>query len=371
MRRLALPPDLDQLTLDADLVAAVDRQGQRLVAVGCDRGDRLDEELVQSARLDQPVQARVAAPREEGRIGIERLVETIDQDADRQPVQHRPCVGAGLEKLGWVGSALVLVRQLGRVLVAVLDTGEALRELARELAKSAAFDRAQGGRALLRGNRGEEHDVLGRPRLGRRHLRRQRLRRQRLGGQCLGGQRLGGQRLGRSGTLVGWGCWRCRVDGGRGSGMALMRQSGEPCEIAADAEPPIAAENPIAVEHRQSRKLDGKPLLAVVDRPDDVEPAPGVMGGDGARDLTLGVEAEPGGHLRPGPPDGGGGPRADQSDEFVGAEREAAVFTHLPDEAQRMAPFGRGRNLRRGGRRRRGRGRFGCGRGDRLGPRLR
>ena len=195
------------------------------------------------------------------------------------------------------------------------------------------------------------------------------------GNACAGNACAGtGGTLGRCNAWAGAGRSSAGVAvsiGGRGSGMALLRQSGEPCEIAADAEAPIAAENPLAVEHRQARKLDRKPLLAVVDRPDDGEPAPGVAGGDGARDLTLGVEVELGGHLPPGPPDRGGGPRTDQSDEFVGAEREAAVFIHLPDEAQRMAPFGRGRYFRRGGRRRCERGHFGCGRGDRLGPRLR
>ncbi len=43
MRRLALPMDIDQLALDADLVAAVDGERQRLGAGRHGIADRLDE----------------------------------------------------------------------------------------------------------------------------------------------------------------------------------------------------------------------------------------------------------------------------------------------------------------------------------------
>ena len=54
-------------------------------------------------------------------------------------------------------------------------------------------------------------------------------------------------------------------------------------------------------------------------------------------DAAVGIELERRGDLAPRPPEAGGGARADQAGEFIGAEREAAVGIHLPHEAQRMA----------------------------------
>ena len=51
---------------------------------------------------------------------------------------------------------------------------------------------------------------------------------------------------------------------------------------------------------------------------------------------AVGIEPERLGDLAPQPAEAGGGARADQAGEFVGAEREAAFPIHLPHEAQRM-----------------------------------
>ena len=53
-------------------------------------------------------------------------------------------------------------------------------------------------------------------------------------------------------------------------------------------------------------------------------------------DAAVGIEPEGLGDFAPQPAEAGGGARADQAGEFVGAEREAALGIHLPHEAQRM-----------------------------------
>src|SRR5262249_50698914 len=142
VRRLALPMDVDQLAGD-DLVAMLDRQHQGPVRLCGVDAKRLDEQLVEPAGRDQPVEALIAAPREEGWIGIKQVIETIDQDADRQLVEHRqgPDRGIGNRTLE------LIVRLWERDRAVVLDTGrsQALAELARQLAKGAVLDRAQGG----------------------------------------------------------------------------------------------------------------------------------------------------------------------------------------------------------------------------------
>jgi len=126
---------------------------------------------------------------------------------------------------------------------------------------------------------------------------------------------------------------------GRGGG-AQSGQSGEPGKVSADAKTTITAENPVAVEHRQAGKLDRKAVRAVVDRPDNGEPAPGIVRGDCACDLALGIEGELGCQVAPGTPELSRRAGADQRNEFVRAERDATLGIHLPHETERMAPFG-------------------------------
>jgi len=86
--------DIDQLALDAaDFVVAGDRQRQRLVVARRSGRDRLDEQLVQSARGDEAFKALVAAALQECGIGIEELIVSIDQDADRKLIEHWPRAG--------------------------------------------------------------------------------------------------------------------------------------------------------------------------------------------------------------------------------------------------------------------------------------
>src|SRR4029077_2626182 len=115
----------------------------------------------------------------------------------------------------------------------VLDAGrrQVLAELARELAEGAAFDRAQGRRLRPGCSRREADDIFALRRFG----------------------------------------WRCRS---RGASVPPP-QSGEPREVAADAETAITPKHPLAVEHRQARQLDRETFDAVIDRPEHGEPAPG------------------------------------------------------------------------------------------------
>ena len=96
-----------------------------------------------------------------------------------------------------------------------------------------------------------------------------------------------------------------------------------------------------------------------------------------ARDVAFGIERERRGDLAPRLAERGGGARADQLDELVRRDGEAAVGIHLPDEAQRRAPvrpaaqhdgfFRLRRSRRRGNRRdRRCRHRCCCGVGGEL-----
>src|SRR5215471_4227685 len=86
---------------------------------------------------------------------------------------------------------------------------------------------------------------------------------------------------------------------GRARGGAL-RQLVEASDIAADAEATIAAESPLAIEHRQARDFDRKQRAIAVDRPADRNPAEGVAGRERARDVPVGIKAERFGYIRPG-----------------------------------------------------------------------
>ena len=169
---------------------------------------------------------------------------------------------------------------------------QTLVELAGELVEGAAFDRAQGRNDRLAG-RAQRHHVLG-------------------GGRC-----------GR---------------GARGRGCL----EGAPDDIAAHAEAAIAAKDALAVEYRQPGQLDHETFAAIVQRPGDAQPAPGVIAGQRLRDPALGIERQCGGELRPRAAKRGRGGGSHQSDEFVAGDRESLIRIDLPDEPKRNPPRGRG-----------------------------
>ena len=73
------------------------------------------------------------------------------------------------------------------------------------------------------------------------------------------------------------------------AGGSALRQLVEAGEIAADAEATIAAEAPLAIEHRQARDFDREWRAIILDRPSDRDPAEGVASRERPRDLALGI----------------------------------------------------------------------------------
>ena len=112
-------------------------------------------------------------------------------------------------------------------------------------------------------------------------------------------------------------------------------------DVAQHAEAAIAAKIAVAVKHRKSRQLDREPLARLVDRPRQRDAAPGLVRGDRARHLVVGIEVQFGGDLAPQPAERRRRARPHELDELVRADGEAAVRIHLPDEAQRMAALAR------------------------------
>ena len=78
--------------------------------------------------------------------------------------------------------------------------------------------------------------------------------------------------------------------GAAGGAWRRLRQLIEASEIAADAEAAIAAEAPLAIEHRQARELDRERRAIAVDRPADGDPAERVAGRERAHDLAIGIQ---------------------------------------------------------------------------------
>ena len=91
-RVLFIPGDAEQAAFDRPLIAVDGGDGQRLGAVAVFRHLALgfDEQAVEAAGFRQRVERAVAGPVEEGAVGIDQVVEPVDQDADRQPVEDRP-----------------------------------------------------------------------------------------------------------------------------------------------------------------------------------------------------------------------------------------------------------------------------------------
>ena len=184
-----------------------------------------------------------------------------------------------------------------------------------------------------------------------------------------GAQRRQSHRIGvvvAGGLARGWGLDVLDRRRGRIRGAAAQsRQFVELREIAADAEAAVAAEHPLAVEHRQAGQFHGEALGIIIDRPGDGEAAPGVVRRQRPRDALVGIEVQIQCEVGPDQSQRGGGARPHQCDEFLGIDREAFVLVDLPDEAQRMPARidGRGRSANRGRRLHRRRGRLDLGYG--------
>ena len=144
---------------------------------------------------------------------------------------------------------------------------------------------------------------------------------------CGGGSSAGG---GAAGSVGGAGRNGSTLAGSSGVGggvrlRALMLEGGEAVRVAANAETAKTGKAAVAVEHRQARHFDRQAFAAFVDRPVQHDAAPGVLGGERARDFVLGIELEGGGDLAPGPVEQGGGARPEQPGESLDASGEAVA----------------------------------------------
>ena len=98
----------------------------------------------------------------------------------------------------------------------------------------------------------------------------------------------------------------------------------------------------VAIEHRKSGQLDGQAVARVVDRPKDLNAAPGFLRRDRARDLIVRIEVHLGRDLSPGQGGRGGADRGGQDPGVVRGDgddlRQASGrLGRLPlDEARRQ-----------------------------------
>src|SRR3954451_11912598 len=88
MRRLSLPVDADQLTFERQPFSPVHSERDRTVASRFGSAERRDEQLIESPRLDQPIESLVAGPVQKDRICIEELIETEDEDTGRKSIEQ-------------------------------------------------------------------------------------------------------------------------------------------------------------------------------------------------------------------------------------------------------------------------------------------
>ena len=249
-------------------------------------GVRLDEQRVEAAGLLQRVQLVVAGPVEEGAVGVDQLVEPIDQHADRQPVEDRTLIGGGRpqrRRFSLRLAALLGSRPFGAA--AVSRRKSRLRRLGWRRASSSCSGLSLGPR--------------------RRAVRRfaSSLNALRSTGVSVGTSSAGGAAgngttftdggtAASAGTLV---AEHRRLDARRRSASAARRvcdQFVDARDIAANAEAAVAAEVAVAVEHRQAGQFDRQPRVASVDREGDGDAAPGVARGEGAGDLAFGIEPQ-------------------------------------------------------------------------------
>jgi len=118
--------------------------------------------------------------------------------------------------------------------------------------------------------------------------------------------------------------------------VLAVGQFAEPREIATDTEAAIAREIACTIEHRQSGQFHRQALTVIVHRPVQRDAAPGFAGRYGFCDEAVRIQIERLDNLMPWPTEFSGGMRTDQSHEIIGAEQEAAVGVHLPDETDRL-----------------------------------
>ncbi len=280
-------------------VRALAGDGERLAAVGSGRVVRgFHQQAGETPGLGQIGQTVIARPGEERRIGIEQMLERIDQYANRQPIENGLFIGRrALALLALMSHGSFVARHIQvRLVVRLAGIGraKALAQPQRQFAKGVPLDRTKARGIGLRGLRTERDDVFAGWRL------RHRLRG--LGVACVAG----------------------------------ARHRGELIEIAADTETAIAAIYPVAVEHRQAGQFDRQAIAAAVHRPCHAQSAPGVAACDGAGDLVLGIERKLLADFGPRAPERGSRAGADQFDELIRADGETALRIHLPHEAQWM-----------------------------------
>ena len=88
---VAVPRHDYEPAFERDLIAALAGERERLAAagrVGRD-GVRPDEEAVEPAGLAEGIKIRVARGGEKGAVGVEQFAVTVDQEADREPIENR------------------------------------------------------------------------------------------------------------------------------------------------------------------------------------------------------------------------------------------------------------------------------------------
>ena len=115
----------------------------------------------------------------------------------------------------------------------------------------------------------------------------------------------------------------------------MLPQCHQPVEIAAEAKAAIPPEIAVAVEHRQARQFDRH--VPLVGRPVQFDADPGLAARQRLLDPPLRIQRKILRDVVPRPSKTVGGSRPDQSGEFIGAEREAALGVGLPDEPQRVS----------------------------------
>ena len=360
-RRSAVPRHREQPGVDRNRVAAARHDRQRLRA-GTFReciGTALDEQRIQPAGGFERREIVVAGRFEEMTIGVEQRIVPVYQHADRKTVEQRWIDAGGRRHHG--GDRFCRNRALGfirtRRLLGRGQRGRGFGGLVRRLRRfgQRAFDIRRGGGGRLRRAAQARVQFLRqfaeRPTLHRTERRRFRFRSRRLTERHhIGGGRRDIERraLGPRCRFGGCGALRRRRRGVIGVRRrheadrpfaARARQLVDAGDVAADAKTAIAAKAAVAIEHRQARQLDRQPVAGFIHRPGNDDAAPGLVARHRARDLIVGIEFQLGRDLAPGAAERRRGFRPDQRDEFIGADDEAAVGIHLPDEPQRVTPF--------------------------------
>ena len=244
-------------------------------------------------------------------VGIEQMIEPIDEYADWQAIEewprllsHAGSFAAGL--IEWIGRQSLQVDDMGfcrRVGGGEFSIAHSLcggcvdppRQPARQLVEGMSLKRTEAWRIELGVNL--DHVFGGRWRVVGRGRHR---------------------------------CW-CSI-----FFAAAVRQRVEPHQIAADPKAAIADELPLAIEHRQSRQFNREPRVAAVDRPVHGQSAPGFPRRERARDVACEIKVEFRCQFRPRLPKRRRGLRADEFDEVRSVDDEALLGIDMPDKPKRM-----------------------------------